>query len=462
MVRNERVEKLIGISTLLLVALFLFNNCAKARFDRIARTCEGDSCNNSTFSKEWNFEPEWGACSKACDGGTQTRKVFCDDGAGGETDIGLCDPTSKPPETRQCNVQSCDSARYFWVPESWGACTNQKQTRTLLCYDSQTATYVDASNCTATPPETERDCTDTTFYTYVQDVGQGSRDVDILVVVDDSTSMEADQKKLGDRLGDFVTDLDNSLLDWQMCITTTDTDFYRGRAIQWVGLNNHILRPNSPNRAQVFKDTLNQIGTGYSNDEQGIKATYQAISDKNNSGCMRNSAALAVIVLSDEDERSVGGVRSRSSAQYKALEAENMPTNLVQHVQTSFPSTGSPKRFVFNSIIVKPGDTACEASQDGEGAPSFFGTKYDELSKLTGGYVASICDADYKKNLKFFQDSIITELAKVDLTCDPINVQVVTTPKVDNLTYQVSGNSISFTPPLPAGTRVVINYECAN
>ncbi len=446
----------------LAVGALITQNCAKARFDRMTSDCTGSNCNNTGFSVKWNFDIEWGECSAECGGGTQTREVYCEDASGNRVDESRCSSADRPAEQRVCNVHSCDSLRYVWVPGAWGTCTGGTQTRTIACYDTQTSTEVDDSNCTQTPPETSRSCTATTAYTYIQDIPDGNADVDILLILDDSASMEPEQMKIANRLGGFVGDLDGANIDWQMCITTTDIDFYQGRAIVWEGLNNHILKKADGNRDAVFRDTITKIGAGFSNDEQGIKAAYLAVEDNTISKCMRDSAALVVIILSDEDERSVGGVRSRSSAQYQPLGPKNMPTEFIEVVQNTFSSNTAAKRLIVNSIIVRPGDTVCETNQDNQGVPSFFGTKYDELSRLTGGYVGDICANDYRQNLKFFQNNILNQLSKVDLTCDPKNITVMTIPNVAGINYTVNGNEISFVPPIPGGTRVIINYECDN
>src|SRR5207253_3446466 len=92
---------------------------------------------------------------------------------------------------------------------------------------------------------------------------------------------------------------------------------------------------------------------------------------------------------------------------YQVLEKEDIPANLLIQAQNSF---GKNMRFTFNSIIVKPGDMACEKQQDADTSPSHPGRTYAVMSGLTDGGVGSICDLDYHGNLNTFKDKIVNSL----------------------------------------------------
>ena len=173
--------------------------------------------------------------------------------------------------------------------------------------------------------------------------------VDILLIVDDSSSMEQDNTHLASRLGGFANALQAANLDWQMCITTTDFDYYQGEPITWSGTNQTILKRTSGNLSQIFQQTIYDIGSGYGNDEQGIRASVRAVATNSSHRCFRPEAALSIVVISDEDERSVGGVYNLSSAQYQALTTDNYPQTLVNTVRSSFNSGNFVKKFAFIS-----------------------------------------------------------------------------------------------------------------
>jgi hypothetical protein len=52
------------------------------------------------------------------------------------------------------------TAKYVWLPDSWGTCTNNTQTRTVACVDADTGVAGAEANCTLTKPATTQACTD--------------------------------------------------------------------------------------------------------------------------------------------------------------------------------------------------------------------------------------------------------------------------------------------------------------
>lgn len=281
--------------------------------------------------------------------------------------------------------------------------------------------------------------------------------VDILLVVDDSSSMAQDNAKLAARMSTFVGELQAVNLNWQMCVTTTDTNYYAGRPLVWSGAGSHILTKNSGNVNAIFQQTIYDIGSGFSNDEQGIKASTLSVLGNGSTGCYRPQAALAVILISDEDERSVGGVYNLSSAQYKALEAQNYPQNYVSTVASTFNSNGFVKKLAFNSIVVT--DAACEAAQDAQGTSSFIGKKYIEASNITAGGIGSICASDYYSSLNLFKIGIQNSVSSVNLDCVPL--QTPTTNLPAGYSFTLTGNKMVFNPALQEGLTVTITYRCS-
>jgi hypothetical protein len=312
-----------------------------------------------------------------------------------------------------------------------------------------------------------------------KDVTLQDNQLDVVLIVDDSNSMLADNQKLAAKLQSFVTDLSTAGFDWQMCVTVTraqqlsasDPELYWGASRNWVGntgASPWILKSGAGNLNSIFTNTINEIGAGWvgTDDERGIKAAWWHlwngdINYSGNSGCYRKDAGLSVIIISDEDVRSVGGDYSRQFyfGEYKPLEADDQPIHYYNEVRTVF---GPLKRFNVNSIIVRPGDNACMASQDAAGSKSHFGYKYDEVSKMTLGATASICDADYGNSLKYFKDNIVREMASLPLECHPVNNQVrVTISPEFTTTTRVEGSTLYFNPKIPAGKSITAEYECS-
>ncbi|MBO9667157.1 MAG: hypothetical protein J7501_10125, partial [Bdellovibrio sp.] len=205
-----------------------------------------------------------------------------------------------------------------------------------------------------------------------------------------------------------------------------------------------------------------QSGGSNSGDERAIKATYANFQNVGN-GCYRNGAAKSVIIISDEDERSVGGdltkvKKNDNPAAYQALEADDHPENLLALTKDVF---GDDVRFTFNSIIVKPGDTTCEATQDLDTSPSHPGYIYTQMSNISQGGIGSICDANFASSLNTFKDKIINSLSQISLECVPD--QQTMTVAVDGqiiTNYTVSGNVLKFAAPLTEGTKLDFSYDC--
>lgn len=280
--------------------------------------------------------------------------------------------------------------------------------------------------------------------------------VDVLLVVDDSSSMAQDNAKLAMRMANFVSGLQAANLDWQMCVTTTDVGYYGGRPLVWSGASSHVLTKNSGNVNAIFQQTIYDIGSGFSNDEQGVKASTLSVLGNATTGCYRPQAALAVILISDEDERSVGGVYNLSSAQYQPLTSQNYPANYVNTVASTFNSGGFVKKLAFNSIVVT--DSNCENAQDAQGTSSFIGRKYIEASNMTAGGIASICQSDYSTSLNLFRISIQNTVSSVNLDCNPL--QTPTTNLPGGYTFTMTGNKMVFNPALQEGLTVTITYRC--
>lgn len=321
------------------------------------------------------------------------------------------------------------------------------------------------------PPPTPNKTVSTT-----EVVAYGNKQVDFLFVLDDSNSMLPELKKLAARLSAFVSSLDASNIDWQMCLTTTrglssGGPLTYGTPYDWNaytptgGVPRYLLKRGTANLNTIFTSTIDTlaIGGGSSGDERAIKAAQDHFMTAGSHNCYRPGAAISVIVISDEDERSVGGVASRVKSNdapnvLQPMEIDDQPKNLVAKSKSIF---GEDVRFTFSSIIVKPGDSTCEAEQDKDASPSHPGYVYEEMSKLTDGGVGSICDADYSANLNTFKDKIVNSLSHLTLECQPIPESLKVS--IDGLTisnYKVDKNILKFTYALIEGTKIDLKYDC--
>lgn len=324
---------------------------------------------------------------------------------------------------------------------------------------------------TVTPPQELVDMK------YTGTVQATSKKLDIVLIIDDSNSMLQDNQKLATRLSGFVGKLQTSNIDWQMCVTPTRA-LVLGGAPRW-GASFHwqnytpsnsapayILKSGTSNLNAIFSSTIDYIGAGYvnSDDERAIKAAYHHADNGDYrysaSGCYRPDAAIAFIIISDEDERSIGGDLSQKYYQSEGLDLENedKPEHFVSFMKNTF---GNDKRFTVNSIIVKPGDSDCMASQDAGGAKSHYGVQYAALSNMTGGGVGSICAEDYSAHLNLFFDKIEDSLRSIPLECPPVgNIKISITPAMGPVASRVEGANLIFDTAIPAGRSIKVDYQC--
>jgi hypothetical protein len=242
--------------------------------------------------------------------------------------------------------------------------------------------------------------------------------IDILLVIDDSSSMRQDQGKFADafvayldHLDAIAADIDPDALDYRICLTTTDVKFYKGAPIKWTALPGDTdylpttpLSRDTERRNERIQATIEKLGAEWSSDEQAINAVSLLARYFINSGCLRRLGYWVVIVLSDEDERSTGGIESLNNNQYRALQRDNHPEQLISTIRRRLPA----KTLVWNAIIVEPDDLECTTTQDALGNQSFQGRLYAKLADLTGGSTSSICEESFEFAVSQFFENVGT------------------------------------------------------
>jgi hypothetical protein len=128
---------------------------------------------------------------------------------------------------------------------------------------------------------------------------------DILFVIDDSGSMGDEQAELGDNFQSFLNTplIASGDVDFHIGVTTTDT-YSRNGALYG---SPRIITPQTPNLAAEFAQNA-RVGTSGSGDEMGLEAMMLALSEPmlstTNVGFLREGAALAIIVVTDEEDSS--------------------------------------------------------------------------------------------------------------------------------------------------------------
>lgn len=203
--------------------------------------------------------------------------------------------------------------------------------------------------------------------------------VDVLWVVDNSSSMEEEQQALADNFSNFYDYLVETGADFHIGVISTDVynPAHQGRLLGEVP----IISLATPQAGEVFAQNVN-VGLDGKGDEQGFRAAVLALTDPlidtDNAGFLRDDAYLFVIFVSDEDDRSFGevGYYLRRFEQIKGVGNDGMVK--VSAVVGDVPEVPAWCREEKN---VEPGE------------------RYTRLAEDTGGLALSICDDDFAANL---------------------------------------------------------------
>ncbi|MDZ4678575.1 MAG: hypothetical protein SGI74_13845 [Oligoflexia bacterium] len=286
--------------------------------------------------------------------------------------------------------------------------------------------------------------------------------VDILFITDDSGSMQEDQANLAERFPNFIAELDG--IDWRIAITTTDASS-SGLNGSLSPLYDHrhretgsfVLSPG-PNAQTYFENTIQRRETGDGN-ERGVMVAGRAIQKNNDPdfvGFFRPQAALAVVILTDEDENSNQNGRNPNNPFDPNLDRwsiEDEPDELINTLNNVLPG----KSFSFNAITVLPGDKQC-FKQQGTGT---YGHVYVEIADKTGGIKGSICDSNLTATVSSIGKNIRQQLASIQLKEIPEvgTVEVKLIPHDPTVSWTVTGDKLHFNKPLAAGTKIKVRYK---
>lgn len=295
----------------------------------------------------------------------------------------------------------------------------------------------------------------------------GDTKVDALFVVDNSPSMSIEQTKLGDGFNGFINVLNQFNFNYQIGFVTTDMSgtgpTKDGKLLKIQGTNTYLLKWSDvnqrPRHQDLFKATVTRSEVG-SGDERGIYAAIKAL-QRNEHGFLRSDADLAIIIISDEDERS----RGRDSLRLES--GKDYPSDLIK-VATQIKGS---KAFTAHALVIKNGDKGCLKQQQAQGsdATPYYGKMYQELATRRNGKTGSLCEADYTDQLAEVSRKLIRRTESVTMKCVPdINrdkgrdVQVILPQSYINEGGRatVNGSKIVFNPEIIQGTVIEYSYWC--
>ena len=213
-------------------------------------------------------------------------------------------------------------------------------------------------------------------------VQRAAAKVDILWVVDNSPSMAQEQTNLGNNFTRFIAYIDQSMIDYHIGVISTDMD---DPAHQGKLLGNPKVIVRGPDAANQFRQNI-QVGITGGGHEMGLYAATQALSEPllstANAGFLRPDASLAIVFVSDENDKSMG---------------------LVGYYTRFFALLKGPgnERNVMIAALVGDAPTAQRPDGGCSGANGVaeYGERYLSLVQALGGTSDSICAADFGPTL---------------------------------------------------------------
>ena len=339
--------------------------------------------------------------------------------------------------------------------------------------------------------------------------------VDILFVIDNSSSMAQEHRNLADQFNSFLYDIKD--VNYHLAVITTDISsspnnpnrnkyFQDGRFIP-IGDRKFLRNENLGDRPskwalEAFKtaierketkdcdrgkqpaesgdkydrlyDRKNQEAIGCpSSDERGTYAVKLAIENPSYRSFFRPEAHLMVIFLSDEDVRSGEEYYNQEGLEYYQPLWEDEPETLIDRMYEIFPKS---KTYSFYSIIIPPGDERCLEEQnryraDGPGSGrGYYGREYARLSKagklrehgnILRGEVISICSRNYSYQLR--KVAVSAQVSRVPLFCpNPEEIDLYVNGSKVRSDQEIEGRTLLVQPKgdIPLSSRITVKTLC--
>lgn len=262
--------------------------------------------------------------------------------------------------------------------------------------------------------------------------------LDVIWVVDNSGSMGEELDQVRSNFEAFITEFVGLGLDYHLAVITTDMDTLGHQG----AFQGPVISPASADPVNEFMEQVNQGAAG-SGSERGMDAVKAALTEpllsSSNAGFLREDAALATIILSDEDDSSTIDESSFVSF-FEGLKSD-------------------PELVTFNAIV---GDPSGPDIWDFGGCSDWAGTdllqadagdRYIDVAGRTGGIWRSICYEDYNETLTHVSLSsagMITEWTLSETPTSSGSIQVfvdgvqIYMSMLDGWWYDADTNTITF------------------
>ena len=271
---------------------------------------------------------------------------------------------------------------------------------------------------------------------------QAQSDIDVLWVIDNSSSMAQEQARVSTAINSFFQYFSTLSLDYHMGVITTDVvnPLMAGR----LQGSPTFITTATVDPAAELAEAIN-VGEEDMGDESGLYAAELGLSEPvlstENAGFYRPDAHLAVIFLTDEPEQS--GIPDTHFNEFFTLLKPD------------------PGKLHLSAIAGDPA-TGCAATCDGIENTATPGDAYYNVVTAFGGVFYSICNCDIAPGLDrigALSTAWLTTFALSAQPADPSRIAVTVDGLPDNAWYYDGDrNSVVFTTPPVEGAPVSISY----
>lgn len=260
--------------------------------------------------------------------------------------------------------------------------------------------------------------------------------LDVLFVIDNSKSMKNEQKKLGSKLGSFLRFVGDS--NWKVGLISTD--FADG------AVPSSFITRNTRNFRGVFENRVGRFGTQGSNDERGLVQAFRGITSGN---WLRPDSSLAIVIVSDEDECSIGS-KCKTGNITATRARDRLVDFLAKRGNAKIYGLITPKKFTYGACSFKSGGNRV-------------GAIYKQAINSTGGVFGSICDRDYDDVLSKISRGVQNTLRRqYRLSHTPIggSLKIFVGDKAFTGKFRRSGRTVTLLSNLPSkGSRIRFEYR---
>jgi hypothetical protein len=265
---------------------------------------------------------------------------------------------------------------------------------------------------------------------------QTFHDTDVLLVIDNSCSMDPFQDALASNVASFIEVLDAYAPDFHIAVITTDSAMFRGPF--------GVMDSETPQLAAAFAAAV-MVGTTGQNIERGLSTAAEALNptmsgdEGVNTGFLRDDAILRVLIVSDEDDQSTDSV-----------------ANYVDELR-------SVKQSNQDVLVSAVSGQSSGCSQDGHYADE--APRYEAAISMTEGLSESICIPNWTDTLASPEWLTSGLMRSFVLTSRPVVDTLVVeqneVPVTEGWTYDAWSNQVVFDDDhIPhAGDDVTLRYH---